>query len=204
MEPMCGAEPRTGSVVFFCPRQAPKNSRFSMLSREARSRTREALSPHARSAPPCVALVNHCSPDTYTHTARHRLGQGRVEDGVAGVAVAGQQASYVVADEKARVTLPLGVDGADVDMPRVLDVYKHLGTELSGRLDHSVMRERVEARVGSLLGTPVRLIGRLGGRCAARADTRLHADGREPRRRRAVVRRACRGAVPDRGHIYRI
>jgi hypothetical protein len=30
-----------------------------------------------------------------------------------------------VPDETSRVTLPLGADGADVDMPRVTDHYRH-------------------------------------------------------------------------------
>ena len=56
-------------------------------------------------------------------------------------------------------TLPLGADGADVDMPRVTDHYRHLGSEVTGRVDHSALRARVEARVSTLL----RMVGRLGG-----------------------------------------
>ena len=38
-----------------------------------------------------------------------------------------------VPDETSRVTLPLGADGADVDMPRVTDHYRHLGYRGGGR-----------------------------------------------------------------------
>ena len=44
-------------------------------------------------------------------------------------------------------------------MPRITDVYKHLGTELTGTVDHSAIRARVEARIRAL----VQLVGRLGG-----------------------------------------
>ena len=64
-----------------------------------------------------------------------------------------------VPDETSRVTLPLGADGADVDMPRVTDHYRHLGSEVTGRVDHSALRARIEARVCTLL----RMVGELGG-----------------------------------------
>ena len=69
------------------------------------------------------------------------------------------QGNKLVVDEAASITLPLGVDGADVEMPRITDVYKHLGTELTGTVDHSAIRARVEARIRAL----VQLVGRLGG-----------------------------------------
>ena len=64
-----------------------------------------------------------------------------------------------VPDVTSRITLPLGKDGADVEMPRVTDCYKHLGSEVTGQVDHSALRLRVESRVSTLL----RLVGRLGG-----------------------------------------
>ena len=64
-----------------------------------------------------------------------------------------------VPDVTSRITLPLGKDGADVIMPRVTDCYRHLGSEVTGRVDHSALRLRVESRVSTLL----RLVGRLGG-----------------------------------------
>ena len=56
-----------------------------------------------------------------------------------------------VPDETSRITLPLGKDGADVVMPRVTDCYRHLGSEVTGRVDHSALRLRVESRVSTLL-----------------------------------------------------
>ena len=45
-------------------------------------------------------------------------------------------------------------------MPRVTDCYRHLGSEVTGQVDHSALRGlRVESRVSTLL----RLVGRLGG-----------------------------------------
>ena len=44
-------------------------------------------------------------------------------------------------------------------MPRVTDHYRHLGSEVTGQVDHSALRARIEARVCTLL----RMVGRLGG-----------------------------------------
>ena len=76
-----------------------------------------------------------------------------------------------VPDETSRVTLPLGPDGADVDMPRVTDHYRHLGSEVTSRVDHSALRARIEARVRTLL----RMVGKLGGALAGRAEGRRAA-----------------------------
>ena len=87
-----------------------------------------------------------------------------------------------VPDETSRITLPLGKDGADVVMPRVTDCYRHLGSEVTGQVDHSALRLRVESRVSTLL----RLVGRLGGAQLAQLRQCLLTVARGTRRARVL------------------